>query len=90
MGFGNLAAQHEPNAGPCRFGREEGYEQVRRVGQSRTVIIDMDGNVLIGSLTYQLHVTARFNGGINGVAHQVDKELLELIRIGVQDDRLAR
>src|SRR3954468_16201789 len=40
VGFGDLTAQHEADAGSTRFGGEEGHEQVRRVGQPRSLIVD--------------------------------------------------
>ena len=40
MSLGDLPAQHQPNAGSARFGREERDEEIRRIGKSWPVVLN--------------------------------------------------
>jgi len=42
VSFGDLAAKNQTNTGAALLGREEGNEQVRRIGKSRALVDNPD------------------------------------------------
>ena len=40
MRLGDLAAEHQPDAGAARLGREKRHEQIRRVRESRALVLN--------------------------------------------------
>ena len=87
--FRDLAAEHETDARSLRLGREERHEQIRRVRQARPLIFDVDRYAMAVLLPSHAHGAAGFERRVDGVAHQVDQQLLELIGIGLHGDRRA-
>ena len=79
MRLGNLPAQDQPDARPRRLGREERHEEVTRIGQARTFIVDMDLEQTPLVRPRDRDAPAGLERGIDGVANRVDEQLLELI-----------
>ena len=84
--IGNLAAQRQPDAGAPGLGREERHEHVGARGDAAPPIEDADFHVA-RALDAPLHLreSAGFLRRVEGVAHEVDEQLLELIGIGADD-----
>ena len=86
MRLGDLAAQHEPDAGSAGFRREERDEQVGGVRQAGPVIFDPELQ-RVGRAAEtgpsEADPAPGLAGRIHGVPHEVDEELLELVAIRV-------
>ena len=82
-------AEAKTGTGAAILGREEWDEQVRQVGNSRTIILHPHFQISLSALPADAHTTARFQRRIHRVAQQVDQELLELIAIALNFDRGA-
>src|SRR5678815_3150610 len=83
MGFCDLAAEHQPDAGATRLRREERDEQVRDIGKPRAFILNEQVDVRRVLLPAYPHAAARFQRRIGGVSHQVDEKLLYLVPVGL-------
>ncbi len=79
--FGDLAAQHEPDTRAARFGGEERHEQVRRVGEAGSFIVDPELQAAAFALPADGDASAGLQRGIGGVVQKVDQQLFELIRV---------
>lgn len=90
MGARNLLGEGETNAAAGRLGGIEGDKQVFGIGDARSAVlnVDDDGGVLVAPG----NVDGFGLGGersVDGVAQKVDKHLLELVGVGIQDDGWA-
>src|SRR5690349_13158306 len=93
MRLGDLPAECEPDPGTVRLRREEGHEEVRRVGQTRPFILDQhDDRGLVDRPRYTHPATRVGRGlhGVHGVPDDVDEELIELVAIGEDGRRWTR
>ncbi len=88
--LGDLAAERQTDARAGRLGREERHEQVRRVRQPGSFILDGELQEAVDRLPVDPHLAARLERRIDGVADDVDQQLFELIRIGFDLRRLRR
>ncbi len=93
MRLGDLAAQHEPDAGPVLLGGEEGDEQVRQARQAGTLVLDPHFEDRRGTgeaRPADADGAAGFEGGVGGVPDEIDQQLLELIAVRFHDHFGAR
>ncbi len=91
VALGDLATWNKANAGSGGFGRKERNEQVRRVRKAGPFVFDDDFDMrLPAERPRDAHAAAGFERGIGGVAHQIDQELFDLVRIRWNDGLRAR
>src|SRR5437899_10400851 len=87
MGFGDLAAQDQPDTAAAMFGGEEGYEKIVTVEEAGALVEDEDLNAArVGAPADfdRARVLQRgIKRGVDGIADQVDKHLFDLVRVGV-------
>src|SRR5690606_14134613 len=84
--LGDLAREHEADAGSAGLRREERDEQVVRAGQSRAVVQDLEPQCV--RVQAPAHADLPFRPrGVDRVLRQVDDELLDLVRVD-GDDRV--
>src|SRR5688572_32130336 len=86
----DLATQDESDARPLRLRRKEWHEQIRRVREAWPLILYVDGYTMAVLVPAHAHAPPGFERGIDGVPHQIDQQLLELIGIGLHGDWFAR
>src|SRR6266571_5314461 len=60
VGFGDLPAQDQANAGAAGFGSVEGNEEIGRVRKSRSVVLDENIEIAAGSLPSDANAAAGF------------------------------
>ena len=60
VGFGDLAAQDQADAGAAGFRGEEGHKQVVGVGEAWAVVLDDDVDVAAGSSPMDVDAAAGF------------------------------
>jgi hypothetical protein len=87
--FGNLTARAQGRCPIPALGREERHEEVGGVRQARSFIVYIDRHVMAVSVPADTHGPTRLQRRIDGVAHEIDQQLLELIGIGLHGDGLA-
>src|SRR5678809_1718130 len=78
----DLARQHQPDPRPGRLGREERNEEVSRVGEARTLVLDDEGERAVLTRPSDVDVAARLQRRVDRVAQEVDEELVELVAVG--------
>src|SRR5690606_282688 len=88
--FGDLAAEGEADARPVRLGREERHEQVCGVRKAAALVFDLDLDERPRLLPRHRHAAAGFERRVDGVAHEVDERLFELVLIAEQADVVGR
>ena len=92
MVFGDLAAEHQADAGALRLGGEKRDEEILETGDAGTVVFDGDFEHAAieapGQADARFGVAggALFEGGIDGVFEQVDQHLLDLSGVDLHDD----
>src|SRR5262249_41169163 len=86
VGLGDLAGEHQADAGAAWLGREERHEQVGGALQARAFVVDadLDGTPLADPA--HVDAAAGLECGVGGVAQQVDDELFDLVAVGLQRD----
>jgi hypothetical protein len=96
VGLRDLAAEDQADAGAAGLRGEERHEQVGRIGQPGPFVVhpQLQRVAAPGRSTHHARArrgerpadpdaAARFARRVDGVAHEVDQELLELIAVGV-------
>ena len=79
----DLARQHEPDARAMRLGREERHPEVVRASETGAVVLDLDQDRAALAAPTDAH-PARLTGGFDGVTHQIDEHLLDLIGVDLE------
>ena len=90
MRLGDLAAEGQPDARSVRLRGEEGHEQVGGVRDPRSLVLDEHLDVEGGDSPPDAHAAPRLRDGVDRVVQQVDEHLVQLIRVGPNDDVGAR
>ena len=75
-----------PIPDPSRLRREEGHEQVRRVRQARSFVVDPELEAAALAFPADRDAAAGLQRGVRRVVYQIDQQLLELIGIGADVD----
>ena len=88
VGGGDLLREHKSNAAPFRLSGVEGDEEVRGIEQAGAGVDDLEDG--LGRRLAPGDEDARWRGGLgeggfDGVADEVDEELLELVRVGEEE-----
>src|SRR5205809_7081040 len=86
VGFRDLAAQEEADARSTGLGREERHEEVRGIRQAGALILNPELERAAFALPAGCDAAAGLQRRVRRVVHEVDQELLELIRIGADRD----
>ena len=87
VAFGDLTAQHEADSHAIWFRRKKRNKQVCTVRQTCTLILDEDFNTRsIVEMPPNRYATIGFERGVDSISDEVDQKLLNLIRIGADDD----
>ena len=84
--FGDLAAQHESDAGAPRLGSEERDEEIGGARKARAFVRDPDFEHGAIAPPSGLHAAVGGQRSVGGVAQQVDQHLLELIGIALNGE----
>src|ERR1700759_4601112 len=77
--LGDLTREHEDDAGAARLRCEEGHEEVGRVRESESFVLDADFDVAVLRAPADAHRASRDERSVRSVAHQVDEKLFELV-----------
>ena len=83
MSLGDLTAQHEPDAAAALLGGEERHEEVLGVGDPRAAVADHGLEARGIQLPGDRHFAIGLHGCFDGVLHQVDEQLLDLVTVGL-------
>ena len=87
MAFGDLTAQDEADSHAIWFRRKERNKQVCTVRQTCTLVLDEDFNIRsIVEMPPNHYATIGFKRSVGSISDKVDQKLLNLIRIGADDD----
>ena len=81
MGFGDLAAQGETDAGAAGLGGEEGHEHVGSVLNAGAIVEHPDVELRILAGPSDFGARAAFEDGVGGVVDEIDEKLLELVGV---------
>ena len=83
MGLRNLPAQDQADSRAALLGGKEGDKKVCGIRDSRTIVFHPHLNARVFSLPADAHPATRLERGIYCVVQQIDEQLFELIRIGL-------
>ena len=89
MRLGDLPAERQTDSGAVGLGREERDEQVRRGGDTRTFVFHPDFDAAVPSPPADPDTAAGLEGCIRSVLDEIDQELVELVVVGFDLDRLT-
>src|SRR5205085_5786023 len=81
MGFGDLAAQRETDAGAAGLGGEEGHEHVGGVLNAGAIVEHPDVKLRILARPSDFCAGTALEDGVGGVVDKIDEKLLELVGI---------
>ena len=97
MRFRDLAGKHQPDSASVRFGRVEGSKDVGRIHQTRARDRRSSSQCRRHSCSSELQpprrlresigfrgTALRFENSVRGVAHEIDKHLLQLVGVGLK------
>ena len=79
--FGDLTAEGEADAGAIRLRREEGHEEVAALREAGPVILDPDFHEDRTARPTDADRAVGLAGRVDGVVHQVDEELIQLVTV---------
>ncbi len=71
---------------PAGFGGEKRHEQIRGIGKPGAFIAHPNDEVRVLEVPAHAYPAAGFERGVGCIAHEVDQQLLDLIRIGLDGD----
>src|SRR5262245_21530607 len=81
MSLSNLAAQDEADTGTARFRRKERYEQVSRIGQPGSLILNHDIDITSRALPKHALTAVGIQRCVDSIANEINQQLFDLIRI---------
>ena len=84
MGFGDLAAEDEADAGAAAFGSEEGDEQVGGIGEAGAFVANGDFEGCGEVAVVKEDAAVGGLGGFDTVLDEVDEGLFELIDVALE------
>src|SRR6266540_3806944 len=91
VGLGDLSRENQPDARAFGLCREEGNEEVRGVREARPFVADPDLEARrrgCNALPSHFDAAGALQGGVHGIAEEIDDGLLKLVRVGA--DRQGR
>ncbi len=74
----DLSAEHEADAGALGFRGKKRHEEIRRIGEARTVVLDGDLQLRAIFFPTEAHAAAGFLGGFDGIFGEIDEDLFDL------------
>jgi hypothetical protein len=90
MSAGNLLSQRQPDAATGGLSRIEGYKEILGVGDAQAAIFNANQGLGAGHTPRDANrLSAVGQRCVKGVGKQVDKQLFQLIWIGVEHERRA-
>src|SRR5262249_31145503 len=85
VGFRDLPAQNQADSRAARLGGEEWDEQIRSVREAVSFILDPDFEICAVLQPSYLHASAGLKRSVCGISQEIDKQLLQLIDVGLND-----
>src|SRR5205814_2035398 len=85
--FRDLARQNEADARSLRLRGEEGHEEIRAALDARTLVLDAQLEHAVASRPTESDAAVRLERRVDGVAYEIDEQLVELIAVGENRDR---
>src|SRR5271156_4141454 len=84
--FGNLPAEHEPDAGAAGLRREKRDEKIRGIRDARAIVLHPNIDVIIFVIPSDANTAAGFERSVHSIAEKIDEELIELVGISLNSN----
>src|SRR5438270_11709576 len=87
MRFRDLARKNEADARSLGFRGEERHEEIRAALDARTLVLDAQLEHAVASRPTDSDASMRLERRVDGVAYEIDEQLVELIAVRANRDR---